>query len=214
MACGEGGAIVGNDEKLMDQCYTVHNHGTSRRGRTEVGGPKYRMNEFQAAVLLGQWPGVRDRFARRNENAAHLTARLKGFPGVTPQKLYEGTASGSFYIYAMAYHKEHFNNASRDQFLKAVGAEGISLSPYIANGLHREPWVEHVLNSRSYQKMYSKERLQRYREENQCPNCDRVCEELVMVWASGPLLATKNDMDDIADAILKVHANREKLASV
>ena len=30
IACGEGGAVVGNDEQLMDRCYTVHNHGTSR----------------------------------------------------------------------------------------------------------------------------------------------------------------------------------------
>ena len=77
IACGEGGAIVGHDEELMDKCYTVHNHGTSRRGRTEVIGPKYRMNEFEAAVLLAQLAGARERFLRRNENAAYLTSRLK-----------------------------------------------------------------------------------------------------------------------------------------
>ncbi len=59
--------------------------------------------------------------------------------------------------------------------------------------------------------MFSKERLQRYREENRCPNCDKVCHEMAMVWASGPLLGTKEDMDDIADAILKVYENRDKL---
>jgi len=214
MACGEGGAITGNDESLMDRCFTVHNHGTSRRGRTEAIGPKYRMNEFEAAVLLGQWPGVLERFQRRNENAAHLSARLKGFPGITPQKLYEGTASGSFYIYAMTYHKEHFNNADRDKFIRAVAAEGVSLSPYIGQGLHREPWVENVLKSKVYQKMYSKQRLDQYREETACPKCDKVCQELVMVWASGPLLGTKKDMDDIADAMLKVYENRDKLSSI
>ncbi len=211
IACGEGGGIVGDDEALMDQCYTVHNHGTSRRGRTEVIGPKYRMNEFEAAVLLGQMPGVQERFQRRNENAAHLTARLKDCPGVVPQKLYPGTASGSFYLYAMTYRKEHFNGADRSLFLKALAAEGVSLSPYIARGLHREPWVDHVLNSKVYQKMYSPARLKRYREELACPRCDQVCQEMVMLWASGPLLGTKEDMDDIADAILKVYANRDQL---
>jgi dTDP-4-amino-4,6-dideoxygalactose transaminase len=214
IACGEGGAIIGNDEELMDKCYTVHNHGTSRRGRTEVAGPKYRMNEFEAAVLLGQLPGFEERFARRNENAAHLTSRLKDIPGVFPQKLYEGTTSGSFYIYAMTYRKEHFNNAERSKFLKALRAEGISLSSYIGQGLHKEPWTEHILNSKVYKKMFSKERLQRYREENICPNCDKVCQEMAMVWASGPLLGTKEDMDDIANAILKVYENRDKLSSI
>jgi dTDP-4-amino-4,6-dideoxygalactose transaminase len=214
IACGEGGAIIGNDEELMDKCYTVHNHGTSRRGFTEVIGPKYRMNEFEAAVLLGQWDGVHERFERRNENAKHLTYRLKDIPGIVPQKLYEGTQSGSFYLYPMTYKKEHFNNADRSKFLKAVAAEGVSLSGYIKRGLHKEPWVEHILKSKVYQKMYSPKRLRQYREETDCPNCDKVCQEMAMIWASGPLLGTKQDMDDIVDAIEKVYANRDKLNSI
>jgi perosamine synthetase len=214
IACGEGGAIIGNDEELMDKCYTVHNHGTSRRGRTEVAGPKYRMNEFEAAVLLGQLPGVEERFARRNENAAYLTSRIKDIPGIVPQKLYEGTASGSFYIYAMTYRKEYFNDADRTKFLKALRAEGVSLDGYIGQGLHKEPWIEHILNSKVYQKMFAPERLQRYRQENNCPRCDQVCQEMVMIWASGPLLGSKEDMDDIANAIVKVYENRDRLSSV
>jgi len=214
IACGEGGGIVGNNEELMDKCYTVHNHGTSRRGRTEVAGPKYRMNEFEAAVLLGQWDGVEERFARRNENAAHLTYRLKDVPGIRPQKLYEGTTSGSFYLYPMSYLKEHFNDISRDIFLKALRAEGVNLSPYIKNGLHKEPWIEHILDQPVYKKMFSKKRLRAYREQCECPMCDKVCREMAMIWASAPLLGTQADMDDIVDAIIKVYENRDKLHSI
>jgi len=213
IACGEGGAILGDDEALMDKCYTVHNHGTSRRGRTEVIGPKYRMNEFEAAVLLGQMAGVRERFQRRNANAAYLTARLKGCPGVVPQKLYPGTTSGSFYLYAMSYRKEHFNHIDRARFLKAMEAEGVSLSPYIERGLHREPWVDHILQSRVYRKTFSAQRLKDFRDAMACPKCDQVCQEMVMLWASGPLLGTQADMDDIANAILKVYENRDALAA-
>ncbi len=213
IACGEGGAIVGDDEELMDKCYTVHNHGTSRKGRTEVIGPKYRMNEFEAAVLLAQLGGVRERFQRRNENAAYLTARLKGCPAVVPQKLYPGTTSGSYYLYAMSYKKEHLNNVDRARFLKAVEAEGVSLSPYIERGLHREPWVDNIVKAKAYQKMYSAKRLQQFRDEMNCPRCDQVCQEMVMLWASGPLLGTRADMDDVADAILKVYENRDALSA-
>ena len=214
MACGEGGGIIGNDEELMDKCYTVMNHGTSRRGRTEIIGPKYRMNEFEAAILLSQMSGVKERFARRNENARYLTSRLKGFPGLVPQKLYAGTESGSFYIYATTYHKEHFNNADRSKFLKALDAEGVSMTPYIPQGLHKEPWVDHILNLKVYQKMFSPVRLQKYRDELSCPNCDRVIDEVAMIWASGPLLGTKDDMDDVINAIMKVYENRDKLNSI
>jgi len=214
IACGEGGGIVGDDEELMDKCYTVHNHGTSRRGQTEVAGPKYRMNEFEAAVLLGQWDGVQERCTKRNENAARLTHRLKDVPGMRPQKLYEGTTRGSFYLYSMSYLKEHLNDVPRETFLKALRAEGVSLSPYIRNGLHREPWIEHILDQPVYKKMYSKKRLKQYREQCECPKCDQVCEEMAMIWASGPLLATQQDMDEVADAIIKVYENRDKLRSV
>jgi len=214
IACGEGGAILGNDEELMDKCYTVHNHGTSRRGRTEVAGPKYRMNEFEAAALLGQWSGIHERFRRRNENAAYLTSRLKDVPGIRPQKLYEGTKSGSYYLYSTSYLKEHFNEVDRATFLKAMRAEGVSLSPYIKNGLHREPWIEHILKQPVYTKMFSAKRLRQYRDQVPCPRCDQVCEEMAMIWASGPLLGTKEDMDDVANAIIKVYENRDKLTSV
>jgi len=214
MACGEGGAIIGDDEELMDKCFTVQNHGTSRAGRTERIGPKYRMNEFEAAILLGQLEGAKERFERRNENANYLYSKLKGFPGVVPQKLYPGTESGSFYIYAMSYKKEHFNNVDRDTFLKVLSAEGINLSGYLKNGLHKEPWVDTILNQNMYQKMYSPERLQQYRDEMSCPNCDQVCEDMMMIWATGPLLGTKEDMDDYINGIMKVYENRDQLKDV
>ena len=211
ISCGEGGGIIGNNEELMDKCYTVQNHGTSRSGRSETIGAKYRMNEFEGAILLAQMAGAKERFALRNKNAAYLTSKLKNFPGLVPQKLYKGTESGSFYLYTMSYHKEYFNNAPRDKFLKALSAEGISMSPYISNGLHKEPWIDHIMNLKVYQKMYSPERLKQYREQMAYPKCDQVCQEMVMLWASGPLLGTQADMDDIINAIMKVYAHKDKL---
>jgi dTDP-4-amino-4,6-dideoxygalactose transaminase len=214
IACGEGGAIIGNDEELMDKCFTVQNHGTNKKGRTVVGGPKYRMNEFEATILLSQLEGVKERFDTRNRNASYLNSRLKDFPGLVPQKLYDGTESGSYYLYMTTYKKEQFNDAPRSKFLKALEAEGVSLSTYIPNGLHKEPWSDHILSLREYQKMYSPERLKSYREELSCPNCDRVVDEIAMIWASGPLIGSKDDMDDIINAIMKVHENRDQLTQI
>ena len=214
IACGEGGAIIGDDEELMDKCYTVQNHGTSRRGRTERIGPKYRMNEFEGAILLGQIEGARARYEKRNENAFYLRKKLQGFPGLVPQKLYDPSDTGSFYLFAMNYHKEYFNNADRSQFLKALKAEGIKLGGYIKNGLHKEPWVDFILDQKVYQKMYSAQRLRQYKEEMECPVCDQVCAEMAMLWASGPLTGSKDDMDDIVNAIMKVYENRDQLVSI
>ena len=215
IGCGEGGSLVGNDDALMDKCYTVMNHGTSRRGKHETIGNKMRMNELEGAIMVAQLVNAKDQWKRRNENAAYLTSKLKGCPGVVPQKLYDGYESGSWYLYTMGYRKEHFNNVSRAVFLKALAAEGVDISPYIPNGLHREPWVDHILGLKEYQKMYEPARLKQYREELACPVCDKICEEeMLMLWASGPLLGTKDDMDDIVNAIMKLYQNREQLTKV
>ncbi len=215
LSCGEGGGIIGNNTELMDKCYTVQNHGTSRRGRTETIGPKYRMNEFEAAILLGQVPTVMERHALRNKNAKYMTSKIKDIPGIYPQKLYEGAEEGSFYLYTMSYDKKFYNNVDRSKYLKALASEGIKLSPYIKNGLHKEPWIDNIINRRVYKKMYTPERLQQFKDEMVCPNCDIVCdEEMVMLWASGPLLGTKEDMDDIINALIKVYENRDQLKKV
>ncbi|WP_146898015.1 DegT/DnrJ/EryC1/StrS family aminotransferase [Adhaeribacter aerolatus] len=215
ISCGEGGAIIGSDEALMDRCYTVQNHGTDRKGSNVTIGPKYRMNEFEGAILLGQLPGAKERFNLRNENAKYLASKLKGFKGLVPQKQYAGTESGGYYHYAMSYHKEHFKNADRSKFLKAIGAEGVKLSPYIAKGLHGEPWVEHILGLPEYKEMYTAARLQQYRQELKCPNCDAVVnEEMVILSGVNSLLGTKQDMDDVINAIMKVYDNRDKLAAI
>ena len=215
LSCGEGGGIIGNDDDLMDRCYTVHNHGTSRAGFTETIGPKYRMNELEAALLLGQLPTVMERHALRNRNARYLTSKIKDIPGIHPQKLYEGTEEGSFYLYTMSYDKKFYNNIDRSKYLKALAAEGIDLSPYIKQGLHRESWVDNIINRRVYKKMYTPQRLQQFKDEMVCPNCDIVCdEEMVMLWASGPLLGKIEDMDDIINALVKVYENRDQLSEI
>jgi perosamine synthetase len=215
LACGEGGSIISNNADLMEQCYTVQNHGTSKHGRTETIGPKYRMNEFEGAILLGQLPTVLERHALRNKNANYLTSKIKDIPGITPQKLYDGTEEGSFYLYTMNYNKDEYSGVPRETYLKALAAEGIGLSPYIKNGLHKEPWVDNIINRKVYQQMYGKNRLEEFKEEMACPVCDLICdEEMVMLWASGPLLGTTADMDDVINALAKVYENRDQLKSI
>jgi dTDP-4-amino-4,6-dideoxygalactose transaminase len=172
------------------------------------------MNEFEGAILMGQLPGLKARHDTRNGNAKYLTEKLKGCPGLVPQKLYEGTTAGSFYLYTWSYKKEHFNNAPREKFFKAIAAEGFELSPYIANGLHKEPWTDHIMTLPEYKTMFGEARLRKFKDELNLPKCDQLCKDMVMLWASGPLTASRADMDDLINAIMKVYDNRDKLNSI
>ena len=214
IACGEGGAVVGNDDALMDECYTVQNRGANRKGSNTTIGPKYRMEEFEGAILMGQFPGIKDRFETRNSNANYLRSQLKDFSPLKPQKHYPGTESGAYYHFSMTFDKNEWG-VDRGVFLKAVAAEGVSLNSYISYALHHEPWIDHILGLRSYKAMYPAARLKEYKEGMDLPNCDRIIKETMVSFAgSGSLLAGRDEMKNIIDAIMKVYENRDKLKSV
>jgi perosamine synthetase len=214
LPCGEGGAVVGNDEALMDQCHAYHNcgrpHGSVTGSGYPIMGTNRRMTEYQAAILLNQIQRLEADTAKRIENANYLTSRIKDIPGIVPHKLYEGATRAVYHLYPFRYQKEQFNNLPRSRFLAALSAEGIPCSggygPQYRDGL-----IEDALNSRNFKRAFPKARLDRYRAELHYPDNDRLCQEAVW-FTQNMLLGTRSDIDDIADAILKVYENRDALA--
>ena len=212
---GEGGAVIGNDEELMDRVMSFHNCGrpygsVKKTSGYPIIGTNRRMTEYQAAVGLSQIKRLEKDTARRNENAMYLTSRIKDIPGIVPHKLYEGVTRAAYHLYPFRYKKEHFNNAPRSKFLAALEAEGVPCSggygPQYRDGL-----IEVALTSKNFTRSFPKERLDKYRQELNFPDNDQLCEEAVW-FTQNLLLGPKQDIDDIADAILKIYENRDKLA--
>jgi dTDP-4-amino-4,6-dideoxygalactose transaminase len=130
-----------------------------------------------------------------------------------PQKLHEGATAGAYYIYGFRYLKEHFNGAPKEKFLRALRGERIPFTTMYFDELNKQPYIENTLSSPTFQKIFSSERLRRYREENRCPVNDRLSAE--GVWLPQYVfLGDKKDMDDIADAVAKIHDNRDRLAKL
>jgi len=217
LASGEGGAVIGDDEALMNSAWAYMEKGYARhiKGNNAIRlGPKYRMHEFEGAALMGQMPGMEERLEIRNANADYLTSKLKDIPGIVPQKKYPGTGKATYWRYAVSYHKEQFNNVSLDAVSKAIVAEGIPMTPYIRNGFHKQgPWNEYMLNKPDFKKTHSRAAIKRYREDYNYPNCDRVCNEVLAFYGMGILLHSREEMDDIVNAVRKVYENRDKLGS-
>ncbi|MEA3462253.1 MAG: DegT/DnrJ/EryC1/StrS family aminotransferase, partial [Bacteroidota bacterium] len=71
--------------------------------------------------------------------------------------------------------------------------------------------MEEALSSRGFKRLFSEQRLNRYREELQnLPDNDQLTREAVWLFQN-MLLADRKDMDDIIDAIHKVYENRKQL---
>ena len=212
---GEGGAILTDDEALLETCYRFHNNS---RGRRNTGsdfayrntGANLRMTEFQAAILVAQMTRLEAQARTRDANAAHLTNLLKQIPGITPAKMYEGCTRNAYHLYMFRYDASRFAGLPRAAFLKALAAEGVPASGGYSP-LNKEPFLEDALSSRGYQAIYSKARLDAWREQNRWSENDRLCAEAVWLTQT-MLLGPRRDMEDIAEAVRKVHANAARLA--
>jgi len=213
---GEGGAISGNDENLMDRCFAYHNcgrpHGNSMKGMGEnpVRGSNKRLTEVQAGLLLSQMGRARRDADKRLENALYLDSRLKEIPGIIPYKLSDGATRSSYHLYPFRYKKEFFDDLPRHKFLAALQAEGIPCSGGYGQQ-YFDGLIEEAITSKGYQRLFSKERLNRYREElHHLPDNDQLTLEAVWFYQN-MLLAERKDMDDIIRAIQKVYENRSQL---
>jgi perosamine synthetase len=206
---GEGGAILTDDEALVETCYRFHNNS---RGRRNTGddfsyrntGANLRMTEFQAALLVAQMTRLEAQARTRDENGAYLTRLLQQIPGITPARMYEGCTRSAYHLYMFRYDPSRFSGLPRAAFLKALGAEGVpALSGY--SPLNKEPFLEDALSGRGFQAIYSKARIDAWRAQNRCPQNDRLCTEAIWLVQT-MLLGPRQDMEDIAEAVRKVHA--------
>jgi dTDP-4-amino-4,6-dideoxygalactose transaminase len=212
---GEGGAILTDDEALVETCYRFHNNS---RGRRNIGsdftyrttGANLRMTEFQAALLMAQMTRLESQARTRDQNAAYLTSLLKQIPGITPARMYDGCTRNAYHLYMFRYDPSRFSGLPRAVFLKALRAEGVPASGGYSP-LNKEPFLDEALSRRGFQAIYSRARLDAWREQNRCPQNDRLCSEAVWLVQT-MLLGPRGDMDDIAEAVRKIQTHAAQLA--
>jgi dTDP-4-amino-4,6-dideoxygalactose transaminase len=208
---GEGGAILTNDEDLLEKCFAYHNNGRGRKNTSYdftygATGLNLRMTEFQASLLLAQMTRIEAQSKRRSENAQYLSNLLREIPGIAPARMYDSCTRNAYHLYMFRYAKEQFAGLPRAKFLKALEAEGVPASGGYSP-LNKEPFLANTFRSRAYQALFPRERLAR---RDDCPANDRLCEEAVWL-TQNMLLGPRSDMDQIAEAVRKIRAHAGEL---
>lgn len=82
LTTGEGGMITTDDEELAGRLRVLRNQGMRQRYVYEMAGHNYRMTDLQAAVALPALARYGTQVARRQANAAKLSAALGGTPAL------------------------------------------------------------------------------------------------------------------------------------
>ena len=222
LAIGEGGGILTDDTEYYDRLYSYHNFGYasgSLSGQISsitalILANKIRMAEYQAVIGLCQMENLEEQHKIRNENGAYLNEKLSAYPGITPVKLHKGATEASYYIYSMVYNQDALGGLSRARFLEALNAEGVPAGTgYPNDPIYAQPFLHEVFKSDIYQKFYSADALdfEQYKLRNHCPALIKTFDSAIWIWHGGLMLGSKSDMDDIVNAVDKIHNNVAKI---
>jgi dTDP-4-amino-4,6-dideoxygalactose transaminase len=212
--CGEGGAIISDNEDFIERCYGFHTQGRMRKLSSEfaynMSGTNLRMTEFQAAILLSQLTRLEEQSRRRETNAAYLTSLLREIPGIVPAKIYQGCTRNAYHLYLFRYQADHFAGLPREKFLKALQAEGVGAADGYGP-LNRSAFLKTTFQSRGFRRLFPPERFTRWEEQNLTPANDRLCKEGCWL-GQAHLLTERSDMERIAEAVRKIQKHAAEVA--
>jgi dTDP-4-amino-4,6-dideoxygalactose transaminase len=211
---GEGGAITSDNDDLIDRCHAFHSVGVSSGGFQGKGyftrGNNFRMQHFQAAILLQQIDKLVQETDVRWASADYLSAQLKEIPGVAPARL-PANSRAVWHLYPLRYDAKQFNGLSRARFMEALRAEGVPCSS-VYHEQYFDGLLDEAMSSRGYKRLFGASRLKAYRDSFQELKGNRqVCATTVAI-SQNLLLAKQSDLDQIVEAIRKIHAHSASLA--
>lgn len=219
LTCGEGGAVVTNDDAFGEMAFSFHNIGRM------PGRPFYefhrvasnlRMTEFQGALLLAQMTRLDEQIATRERNTRYLAEGLSEIVGVKPIARDPRVTRWNFYYWNFLYDGEHFDGVPRDVFLKAVKAEGAPINQGAHGGpIYRNP----LFQSANFGRTGCPIRCPLHGEPPDysqvfCPNAEHASANVALSIPHAVFLGDTEDMDLILAAIQKVRDNVDELRQV
>ena len=211
---GEGGAVVTNDPELAEKAFKLMHI------NYEVLGWNYRLTAMTAALILSQLERFPDLQGRRQANADFLREALAEIPGIAPTRVDPYVTADGLHGLGVRFISAEFSDGAavpRGAFVKALHAEGIPCGLGYGDPVHKSPLFQEAhtrmrdhcpaaCDHPAMERMdYTKVHL---------PNVERLCAEEALRFNQPLLLGTRADMQDIVDAVGKIQANQENLATI
>ena len=137
--CGDGGAIITNDEKIAQACQSIRHSGRSIGKAYEYDreGSTLRMDEIQAAILDVKLKHLATWTENRQKVAALYKKHLAGIPQITlPPQAPKGW-SQCYYVFTIRVK-------DRDALSAYLKEHGIGNAVYYPVPLYKQPCYKHL----------------------------------------------------------------------
>lgn len=132
LTCGEGGAVVTNDDNLAGKLRLLRLHGMNKNAndRHKEGykhwdmtmlGWKYNMDNIQAALLLPQMDRLEENWHKRESLARYYQENLWDIPNLSRPKTLPGVAH-SWHLFPV-----WIGNGERDRVIQELQEAGVSV---------------------------------------------------------------------------------------
>jgi dTDP-4-amino-4,6-dideoxygalactose transaminase len=230
LTSGEGGCVTTNDPAIYNKAILYHDFWRAKLRREEdvdflpgrVNFPvlswNYRMSELHGALLLSQLDRLEGWAARRAENAAYLAGRLSEIDGLANVRVDPFVVRNAVHIFLFKYARpEAFKGIPRQRLVEALAAEGIPCSAGYFAPVYKHPVFQDALHGAlrdgfPLTSHYYGRRMD-YRDVC-CPEAERVCAEETLWIGQAAFLGSRREMDDIADAFVKIRDHADEMAAV
>jgi len=207
ITCGDGGLVVTNRDDLAKRARLFSDKGWDRlaedRGHAFLG-MNYRITELQSAVALAQLGKLAQFVSRRRALSDRLSRQITGIAGLIAPL--ESAKSGNTCWYYPLLIQEEKLGISRERFVAALNAEGVSAGTWLGQALYSFPVFSQQLTFGTSHHPFdcpSASRKVEYKP-GMCPNAEKSLRELAILTVNE--FYTEQDVDDMAAAIRKVAA--------
>lgn len=143
LGTGEGGLVTTNNDAVKRQMELLRSHGETDKYLHEQVGFNYRMNDITGAIGCSKLDRLQGETDTRRKNADRLDAIVRDVPGLKAPGRTKN-ADGVWHLYTVQMDPAKFS-CTRDEFCKALGAEGVPTATHYPRSVTRQPAFKDVI---------------------------------------------------------------------
>ncbi|MBT3375580.1 MAG: DegT/DnrJ/EryC1/StrS family aminotransferase [Lentisphaerae bacterium] len=219
LAIGEGAIVMTNSEALYESAFHYHHAGRERGAESQDftwPATTLRMSEFEAAMGLGAISRLGEQADRRFANLKYLHAGMEQIPGLTGLEIDPRVTRWNPFRWHFKFVPEEFDGVHRDQFRKALCAEGVPCGI----GPTKPLYTFSMFAKGEWGKTGCPVRCPLYQgppvdyTTTHCPEAERIHTTEALDLQHTILLGPRKNMDLILDTFRKLRSNVDELRKI